>query len=49
MIWFNAAKRHGFVQTDEGERLRMDEAGLAPGMLFGDRCRGARVRFERGW
>ena len=47
MIWFNAAKRHGFVQTDEGERLRMDEAGLAPGTLFGDRCRGARVRFER--
>lgn len=47
MIWFNAAKRHGFVQTDEGERLRIDEAGLAPGTLFGDRCRGTRVRFER--
>ena len=47
MIWFNAAKRHGFVETDEGERLRIDEAGLARGTLFGDRCRGTRVRFER--
>jgi cold shock CspA family protein len=47
MIWFNPAKRHGFVQTDEGERLRIDEAGLAHGMLLGGRCRGTRVRFER--
>ena len=35
MIWFNPAKRHGFVRTDAGERL------------LGDRCRGMRVRFER--
>jgi cold shock CspA family protein len=47
MIWFNPAKRHGFIRTDEGERLRIDEAGLARGTLFGDRCRGTRVRFER--
>ena len=47
MIWFNPAKRHGFIQTDEGERLRIDEAGLLSGALLGDRCRGTRVRFER--
>ena len=47
MIWFNPAKRHGFIQTDEGERLRVDESGLATGTLLGDRCRGTRVRFER--
>jgi cold shock CspA family protein len=47
MIWFNPAKRHGFIRTDEGERLRVDESGFAPGELLGDRCRGTRVRFER--
>ena len=47
MIWFNPAKRHGFIQTDEGERLRVDESGFATGALLGDRCRGTRVRFER--
>jgi cold shock CspA family protein len=47
MIWFSAAKRHGFIQTDEGERLRVDVSGLAAGALLGDRCRGTRVRFER--
>jgi len=29
MIWFNPAKRHGFIRTDEGERLRVDEKDLA--------------------
>jgi len=47
MIWFNPAKRHGFIRTDEGERLRVDEAGFAQGTLLGDRCRGTRVRFDR--
>jgi cold shock CspA family protein len=47
MIWFNPVKRHGFIQTDDGERLRVDESGLATGTLLGDRCRGTRVRFER--
>jgi len=49
MIWFNPAKRHGFIQTDEGERLRVDDSGLATGTLLGDRCRGTRVRFERSY
>ncbi len=47
MIWFNPAKRHGFIFTDEGERLRVDEDGFEDGHLVGDRCRGTRVRFDR--
>lgn len=47
MLWFNAAKRHGFIHTDEGERLRVDQDGFAAGQLLGDRCRGTRVSFER--
>ena len=47
MLWFNPAKQHGFIRTDEGERLRVDEDGIAAGQLLGDRCRGTRVTFER--
>jgi cold shock CspA family protein len=47
MIWFNPAKHHGFIRTDDGERLRVDENGFAPGHLVGDRSRGTRVSFER--
>ena len=47
MIWFNPVKQHGFISTDEGERLRVDESGFAPGELLEERCRGTRVRFER--
>lgn len=47
MLWFNPAKRHGFIETDEGERVRVDEDGFAAGHLLGDRCRGTRVSFDR--
>lgn len=47
MLWFNSAKRHGFIRTDDGERLRVDEDGFAAGQLLGNRCRGTRVSFER--
>jgi cold shock CspA family protein len=47
MIWFNPAKRHGFIRTDEGERLRVDDSGFMPGETLEDRCEGTRVRFER--
>ena len=47
MIWFNPAKRHGFIRTDDGERLRVDQDGFATGQLLGDRCRGTRVSFDR--
>ena len=47
MNWYIPAKRHGFSQTDEGERLRVDESGFAPGELLARRCRETMVRFER--
>lgn len=47
MLWFNPAKRHGFIRTDDGERLRVDDDGVAAGHLIGERCRGTRVSFER--
>jgi cold shock CspA family protein len=47
MLWFNPAKQHGFIKTDDGERLRVDHDGFATGQLLGDRCRGTRVSFER--
>ena len=47
MLWFNPAKHHGFIHTDDGERLRVDQEGFAPGQLLEDRCRGLRVSFDR--
>jgi cold shock CspA family protein len=47
MLWFNPVKRHGFIRTDEGERLRVDLDGFAGDQPLGDRCRGTRVSFER--
>lgn len=47
MLWFNPAKRHGFIQTDEGERLRVDQDGFAAGEPLKDGCRGTRVSFDR--
>ena len=46
ILWFNPAKRHGFIRTDDGERLRVDDDGLADGQLLGDGCRGMRVSFD---
>jgi hypothetical protein len=47
LIWFTPAKRHGFIRTEEGERLLVEEAGFAPGHLVGDRCGGTPVSFDR--
>jgi cold shock CspA family protein len=47
MIWFNSAKQHGFIRTDEGERLRVDATGFGVGQVLGDRCGGTRVSFDR--
>ena len=43
MIWLDAAKRHGFIRTDAGERLRVDETGFEAGHVPGDRRRGTRA------
>jgi cold shock CspA family protein len=47
MLWFNPAKRHGFIRTDDGERLRVDDDGFEIGHAMGDGCRGTRVSFDR--
>jgi len=47
MLWFNAAKGHGFIRTEDGERLLIEADGLAPGHILGNRCAGTRVTFER--
>ena len=47
MLWFNPAKCHGFILTDDGERLRVDQDGFSPGHVLADRCRGIRVSFDR--
>ena len=47
LIWFNPAKRHGFIRTEDGERLLVEEGGFAPGHEVGDGCRGTEVSFER--
>ena len=47
LIWFTPAKHHGFIRTEEGERLLVEETGFEPGHLLGDRCGGTPVSFER--
>jgi hypothetical protein len=47
LIWFNPAKRHGFIRTEDGERLLVEEAGFEPGNVLGDRCAGTPLTFER--
>ena len=47
MLWFNADKGHGFIRTEDGERLRLDNDGLSPGHEFGRRCAGTVVTFDR--
>ncbi len=47
LIWFNARKHHGFIRTDDGERLFVDESGFLEGHVPGERCRGTRVTFRR--
>ena len=47
LIWFNPDKRHGFIRTEDGERLRVEQDGFEPGHLLGDRCRGTQLVFDR--
>jgi hypothetical protein len=47
MIWFDPAEHHGFIRTDEGERLRVGRDGFEAGHVLGHRGRGTRVSFRR--
>jgi cold shock CspA family protein len=47
LIWFNDEKCHGFIRTEDGERLLVEESGFEPGTVLGGRCAGTLVTFER--
>jgi cold shock CspA family protein len=46
MLWFNQVKDHGFIRTDEGERLRVDGSGFAVSERPEGRCAEKVVTFE---
>jgi cold shock CspA family protein len=46
MLWFNERKDHGFILTEEGERLSVLGPGFAGGVRPVGRCAHAVVRFE---
>ena len=46
MLWFNQVKDHGFIRTDEGERLRVDGPGFAAGERPEGRCAEKVVTFQ---
>ena len=46
MLWFNETKDHGFIMTDEGERLAVAGEGFAPGERPEGRCAHRLVTFE---
>lgn len=45
MLWFNEAKDHGFIRTEEGERLLVAGAGFAVGERPVGRCAQKTVSF----
>jgi cold shock CspA family protein len=47
MLWFNVEKGHGFIQTEQEERLYVARGGFLPGHDPEPRCNGRAVRFER--
>jgi cold shock CspA family protein len=47
LIWFNAEKQHGFIRTEDGERLLVEKSGFEPGTVIADRCGGTPLVFER--
>jgi cold shock CspA family protein len=46
MIWFNEKKDHGFIRTDEDERLQVLGSGFAGGERPVGRCAEAVVTFD---
>ncbi len=47
MIWFNADKGHGFIRTEEDERLIVHADGFSNGGPPPGRCAGTDVSFDR--
>jgi cold shock CspA family protein len=47
MLWFNLEKGHGFIRTEQGERLYVARSGFLAGHQPAPRCKGREVSFER--
>ena len=47
MLWFNAEKGFGFIQTEDDERLYVAESGFRAGEVPQGRCAGRAVTFDR--
>jgi cold shock CspA family protein len=47
MIWFNAEKGHGFIRTEQDERLYVASSGFESGYGPELRCKGLEVHFDR--
>jgi cold shock CspA family protein len=47
MLWFNEDKDHGFIETDDGERLFVAGDGFLEAPPVGP-CAGRQVEFEIG-
>ena len=45
MLWFNEEKGHGFISTDDGERLYVDAGGFTVAPPEGP-CAGLQVEFR---
>ena len=45
LLWFNTEKGHGFIETDEGERLYVAASGLTDALPDGTRA-GLAVEFQ---
>jgi cold shock CspA family protein len=46
MIWFNEEKDHGYISTEEGERLFVAGPGFEDGRRPQGRCGGLLVEFQ---
>jgi cold shock CspA family protein len=46
MKWFNEDKDHGYIETEDGERLYIHGSGFAGGARLKGRCAGIEVEFE---
>jgi cold shock CspA family protein len=45
MLWFNDKKDHGFISTDDGERLYVGGSGFVRGQKPQGKCAGRAVSF----
>jgi cold shock CspA family protein len=46
MLWFNQDKNHGFISTEEGERLYVHGTGFLSGQKPASPCAGTPVDFQ---